>query len=164
MLCYQHNAGHPWQGSGEKRDVKILRKEFGSNKKRRKGSSGRKIKEGKRDRNCRENTAVCNTKLTLDRDLRLEILGFVKQLHPVVLLRCTHNWLDFSLLETESSVQAQWCIPKHRVELGLSSGFLGRARHVVLQNWNERLGCLLYTSWSGKAALILLLFKRVVNI
>lgn len=75
--------------------------------KKRKGSSGRKRKEGKRDRNCRENTAVCNTKLTLDRDLRLEILGFVKQLHRIVLLHSTHNCLDFSLLETESSVQAQ---------------------------------------------------------
>lgn len=34
MLCYQHNAGHPWQGSGEKIDMKILRKEFGINKKK----------------------------------------------------------------------------------------------------------------------------------
>jgi len=76
-------------------------------KKKRKGLSERERKEGKRDRNCREKTAVCYTKLTVDRDLGLVILGFVKQLHHVVLLRRPHDCLDPSLLETRNGVQSQ---------------------------------------------------------
>ena len=48
MSCYLHNAGHPWQGSGEKIEIKTLRKEFGSNKEKKKRVECKKKKRGEK--------------------------------------------------------------------------------------------------------------------
>lgn len=62
--------GQPWQGGGEKIEIKTLKKEFGSNKeKKKKRDQVKKNKISKRDRNSRESTTVCYSKLTLDRSL-----------------------------------------------------------------------------------------------
>lgn len=69
MSCNLHNAGHPWQGSGEKMEMKTLRKESGSNKgkKEEKDEVEEREKRGKRGQKLEGEHSFCYSKLTLDR-------------------------------------------------------------------------------------------------